>query len=83
MSDPKTDDFRLEQKDGQIVVTFTPTGAQYVFAPKGSDPKGSGGVEPRQEEPAQGASSDYDEDAVRQMAKKLAEKAAGPAPDLG
>jgi hypothetical protein len=67
MADPKTDDFRLEQRDDKLVVTFTPTGARYRFLTNSAQPS-----EPREEEPPRTDAPDYAEGDVRRMAVQLA-----------
>ena len=41
MSGPRTDDFRVERKDSQWVVTFTPTGARFYFGDDGMETRSS------------------------------------------
>ena len=41
MSGPRTDDFRVEWKDSQWVVTFTPTGARFYFGDDGMETRSS------------------------------------------
>jgi hypothetical protein len=74
MPSPKTDDFRLERREDKLLLTFTPTGAQYSFtlARDGADPLPVGERAPR------GESSDYDSSEVENMAAALAKKALAP-----
>ena len=63
---PRTDDFRLERSDGNIVITFTPDGRSYTFrieSDRLSEPSVS---------PAQAKAADYEDDEIRKTAIDLA-----------
>jgi hypothetical protein len=66
MSAPKTDDFRLEQQNDDVVVTFTPTGRTYTFSRDSN-----GRLSEPSVSPAQTSASDYAEDDVRNTATEL------------
>jgi hypothetical protein len=55
LSAPQTDDFRVERKDGEWVVTFTPTGARYYFGDDGMETRASDSDVPPEDLPM-----DYD-----------------------
>ncbi|MBJ6126987.1 hypothetical protein [Microvirga splendida] len=74
MQSPKTDDFRLEQGDGTIIVTFTPDGRSYTF------PVHENQVSEPTVSPAQTNASDYADDDVRRTATELARLALKGAP---
>ncbi|MFC4172427.1 hypothetical protein ACFOYU_10185 [Microvirga sp. GCM10011540] len=74
MASPKTDDFRLEQGEGSIIVTFTPDGRSYTFPVEGDQL-----LEPAVS-PAQTSASDYADDEIRKTASELARLALKGAP---
>jgi YD repeat-containing protein len=66
MNAPKTDDFRLEQQNDDIVVTFTPTGRTYTFSRDAN-----GQLSEPTVSSAQTNASDYSEDDIRNTAAEL------------
>lgn len=66
---PKSDDFRVEIRGAELVVTFTPTGALFVFDTNPAD----GAAPPKAVR--QGADSAYSESEVRRIAIELAQVA--------
>jgi hypothetical protein len=74
---PKTDDFRLERVDGNLVVTFTPDGRSYTFRVEGNH------LSEPQVSPAQAAAADYVDDEVRRIASELARLTLYGAPGQG
>jgi YD repeat-containing protein len=66
MNAPKTDDFRLDKQDDDIVVTFTPTGRTYTFSRDSNGQLSNPTVSQ-----AQTSASDYSEDDVRNTAAEL------------
>lgn len=66
---PKSDDFRVEIRGAELVVTFTPTGATFVFETNPED----GGSSPKVVR--RGADSAYSETEVRRIAIELAQVA--------
>ena len=74
MSEPRTDDFRVERKDSQWVVTFTPTGARFYFGDDGMETRSSDSDVPSEDLP-----KEYDPLEVERMAALLAYAARGHA----
>ncbi len=74
MSGPRTDDFRVEWKDSQWVVTFTPTGARFYFGDDGMETRSSNSDVPPEDMPM-----DYDPLEVERMAALIAYAARGHA----
>ncbi|WP_363346665.1 hypothetical protein [Methylocystis echinoides] len=74
LSAPQTDDFRVERKDGEWVVTFTPTGARYYFGDDGMETRASDSDVPPEDLPM-----DYDPLEVERMAALVAYAARGHA----
>jgi hypothetical protein len=74
MSGPRTDDFRVEWKDSQWVVTFTPTGACFYFGDDGMETRSSDSDVPPEDLPM-----DYDPLEVERMAALIAYAARGHA----
>jgi YD repeat-containing protein len=66
MNAPKTDDFRLDKQDDDIVVTFTPTGRTYTFSRDSN-----GQLSKPTVSQAQTSASDYSEDDVHNTAAEL------------
>jgi hypothetical protein len=64
---PKTDDFRLERRDGAIAVTFTPTGATYTY-----ELRDGGALSEPSVTPARVDLGDYGEADIRKSAADLA-----------
>lgn len=69
MQSPKTDNFRLEQRAGSVVLTFTPDGRTYTFLIDGDQ------VAEPTISPAWTSANDYADDEVRTMAAELARRA--------
>ncbi len=74
MSEPRTDDFRIERTDGEWVVTFTPTGARFYFGDDGMETRSSDSDVPPEDLP-----KGYDPLEVERMAALLAYAARGHA----
>ncbi|GLI92008.1 hypothetical protein [Methylocystis echinoides] len=74
MSEPRTDDFRVERRDSEWVITFTPTGARYYFGDDGMETRASDSEAPPEDLPP-----DYDPLEVERMAALIAYAARGHA----
>lgn len=74
MSEPRTDDFRVERRDSEWVITFTPTGARYYFGDDGMETRASDSDVPPEDLPM-----DYDPLEVERMAALIAYAARGHA----
>lgn len=70
----QTDDFRVERRDDEWVVTFTPTGARYYFGDDGMETRTSDADLPPEDLPM-----DYDPLEVERMAALIAYAARGHA----
>jgi hypothetical protein len=77
VSTPKTDDFRVEKRDGGLAVVFTPTGRTYTY-----DLKGGGELSEPSVSPAQTEAADYAEGDVRKAADEIARLAISGAPRM-
>ena len=71
---PRTDDFRLAQGNGELVVTFTPDGRTYTFRLDG------GRLSEPSVTPPQAAAADYVDNDVLRAATELARLAVSGAP---
>lgn len=71
MTAPRPDDFRLEREADRLLVTHTPTGAQFAFSLGGP-----GGPVLAQADPPRSKTRDDDRAQVQAMATALAERAA-------
>lgn len=74
MTDLRTDDFRVERRDGEWLVTFTPTGARFYFGDDGMETRASDCDVPPEDLPG-----NYDPLEVERMAALLAYAAGGRA----
>ncbi|MEK4035305.1 hypothetical protein WOC76_07095 [Methylocystis sp. IM3] len=71
---PQTDDFRIERRAGEWVITFTPTGARFYFGDDGMETRSSDSDVPPEDLPM-----DYDPLEVERMAALVAYAARGHA----
>ncbi|MGJ0508724.1 MAG: hypothetical protein ACR652_16680 [Methylocystis sp.] len=74
MNTLNTDDFRVERKDSEWVVTFTPTGARFHFGDDGMETRAGDADAPVEAPPM-----DYDPLEVERMAALIAYAARGHA----
>lgn len=75
MATPKTDDFRLERRDGAIAVTFTPTGATYTY-----ELRDGGALSDPSVTPPRADLGEYGEADIRKSAAELARLAVSGGP---
>lgn len=69
VSQPKADDFRVDLRGSELVVTFSPTGALFVFDAQAA----ATGAGPKEVRP--GADSAYSDGDVRRIAIEIADVA--------
>jgi hypothetical protein len=74
MSTPKPDDFRVQRGDSVWVITFAPTGAQFIFGDDGEEKRAS-----ESDIPPEAQLEEFDAVEVEQMAAQIAAAARGHA----